>query len=138
MTGDSDGWTKTYDIIIDSLFDPWVNVFSKVDFLVQYISAKRRRVLKATAEFNSMIDNLINKRRQEILSGVKSDTPENEKDLLTLMIEADLREGTETSTLELRVSQTISKSHHRMLTIISNYSKTLQSFSWQVRKNSIT
>jgi cytochrome P450 len=104
MTGDPDGWTKAYDIIIGSLFDPWVNVFSKVDFLVQYISAKRRKVIKATAEFNSMIDELAKKRRQEILSGERSDIPDNEKDLLTLMIEADLREGTKTSTLELRVT----------------------------------
>lgn len=109
MSGDPEGWTKKYDVVISGLFDPWANIFAQLDFLIQYVSPKRRRAAKATADFNHMVDQLADKRRQEILSGKKSDIPENEKDLLTLMIEADLREGIHTSTDELRVSYTISK-----------------------------
>lgn len=52
-----------------------------------------------------MLDRLTEKRRSDILAGANSGVPENEKDLLTLMIEADIREEGDTSTEELRVSK---------------------------------
>lgn len=85
------------------MFNPFVNLFAKYDFLIKYVSAERRRVIKATDEFNVMLSRLADTRRQEILNGEKKNIAENEKDLLTLMIEADIREGVETTTTELRV-----------------------------------
>lgn len=108
LKGDPEEWTKTYNTFILSLFDPWLSVFASVDFLIKFISPKRRRVIKASIKFNSMLDDLTNKRRQEILEGEKKSTPESEKDLLTLMIEADMREGGDASTEELRVSAVLS------------------------------
>ncbi|KAG2236257.1 cytochrome P450 [Thamnidium elegans] len=102
LKGDPEGWTKTYNIFIVTLFNPWAAIFSKLDFLVKYFSAERRRVDRATDKFNDMIDALTNKRRQDIENGLKNGIPENEKDLLTLMIEADMREDGNTSTEELR------------------------------------
>lgn len=102
LKGDPEGWTKTYNIFIVTLFNPWTSIFSKLDFLVKYFSAERRRIDAATDKFNSMIDDLTDKRRQDIINGLKNEIPENEKDLLTLMIEADMREGGNTSTEELR------------------------------------
>ncbi|KAI9484151.1 MAG: cytochrome P450 [Benjaminiella poitrasii] len=102
LKGDPEGWTQKYNVVVSSLFNPWVNLFAKLDFLVKYVSPQRRRVMQATSEFNQMLENLAEKRRQEIQRGDKSDIPENEKDLLTLMIEADLRDGLQITTKELR------------------------------------
>lgn len=104
LKGDPEGWTKTYNIFVDTFFNPWTTVFYRFDFLIKYFSAKRRRIDRATEKFNGMLDALTNKRRQDIENGLKSGIPENEKDLLTLMIEADIREDGNTSTEELRVS----------------------------------
>lgn len=60
--------------------------------------------MKATTEFSAMVDQMADKRRQEILSGEKKHLEESEKDLLTLMIEADIHQGLGTTTIELRVS----------------------------------
>lgn len=104
LKGDPEGWTETYSIVITSLFNPYVNIFAKVDFLMKYISPQRRRINRATTRFNNMLQGLADKRRQEIMNGETKGVPEHEKDLLTLMIEADIRDGSETSTTELRVS----------------------------------
>ncbi len=105
LRGDPEGWTATYNQVIKGLFNPWVNIFAKVDFLMRFISPERRRIDRATKKFTSMLDDLANKKRQDILAGVNSDVPENEKDLLTLMIEADIRDNKGSiSNKELRVS----------------------------------
>lgn len=70
---------------------------------MKYISPERRRINKATIRFNNMLQGLADKRRQEIVNGETRGIPESEKDLLTLMIEADIRDGSETTTTELRV-----------------------------------
>lgn len=103
LKGDPEGWTSKYNIVVSALFNPFVNLFAKYDFLIKYISPERRRVIKATDEFNLMLSDLADKRRQEILDGETKDIPDHEKDLLTLMIEADIREGIKTTTTELRV-----------------------------------
>lgn len=113
LKGDPEGWTRKYNEIIGALFDPWINVFAKIDHLMPYISPKRRRQMKATKEFIAMVDQLADKRRQEILNGDKKHLEESEKDLLTLMIEADISQGLGTTTTELRVrkSSSISMSY---------------------------
>jgi cytochrome P450 len=103
LKGDPEGWTDTYNIVITSLFNPYVNIFAKFDFLMKYISPERRRINKATIRFNNMLQGLADKRRQEIVNGKTRGIPESEKDLLTLMIEADIRDGSETTTTQLRV-----------------------------------
>ncbi|CEP15817.1 hypothetical protein [Parasitella parasitica] len=107
LKGDPEGWTRKYNVVISTLFNPFVNIFASLDFLVKYISPERRRVIKATDEFNSMLGELADKRRQEILDGEKKNIPENEKDLLTLMIEADIRDNIKTTTTELRHNMAI-------------------------------
>lgn len=75
-----------------------------------------------------MLQSLADKRRQEIMNGDTKDVPEHEKDLLTLMIEADIRDGSETTSTELRVSDV---PYYRHCTHMHN-STTLPSSSWQV------
>ncbi|KAI8994753.1 cytochrome P450 [Pilobolus umbonatus] len=102
LEGDPEGWTSTYDKVIDSLFDPWMNIFARFDFITRRISTKRRESEYALHRFNKMLDGLIDKRRTEILDGLKSDVPDNEKDLLTLILEADIEHRGLTSTEEIR------------------------------------
>lgn len=58
---------------------------------------------RAAERFSKMLENLIETRREEICQGKRSHIPDNEKDLLTLMIEEDNEVNTEVSLLELRV-----------------------------------
>ncbi|CAO0796784.1 unnamed protein product [Mucor circinelloides] len=134
LKGDPEGWTETYNIVITSLFNPYVNIFAKVDFLMKYISPERRRINRATARFNNMLQSLADKRRQDIMNGDTKDVPEHEKDLLTLMIEADIRDGSETTSTELRVSDV---PYYRHCTHMHK-STTLPSSSWQVTTQLLT
>ncbi|KAI8385815.1 cytochrome P450 [Blakeslea trispora] len=93
LLDDPEGWTSNYDLIMGDLFNPWVFVFNKIDFIIQTILPSRRRSLNAVIKFNKMVGDMTEKRRQEILNGEKKDIPDSEKDLLTLLIEADLQEG---------------------------------------------
>jgi cytochrome P450 len=119
LKGDPEGWTSTYNMVVSSLFNPWLNIFAKIDFLVQYISPERRRIMRATTKFNGMLDDLTNKKREEIRKNANANIPESEKDLLTLMIEADMRDNGATSNEELRVSYLLSWSTWSY-TLISN------------------
>lgn len=55
------------------------------------------------------MEDLANEKRQKILNGDMKNISDQEKDLLTMMIEADIEEGTETTTKQLRVSSPYSK-----------------------------
>ncbi|GAN08777.1 hypothetical protein MAM1_0222d08293 [Mucor ambiguus] len=61
-----------------------------------------RRISRETTRFNNMLQGLADQRRQEIMNGAIKGAPGHEEDLLTQMIEADTRDGLETSTTELR------------------------------------
>lgn len=50
-----------------------------------------------------MMEELANEKRQKILNGEMKNVADQEKDLLTMMIEADIEEGTETTATQLRV-----------------------------------
>jgi cytochrome P450 len=91
--------------VTKGLFNPWINILGRADYFYRLLSPSRRLIDDATKKLCSMLDRLADSKRMEILAGVKSDVPENEKDLLTLMIEAEIRDNEEEtmSTLELRV-----------------------------------
>lgn len=50
-----------------------------------------------------MMENLADEKRRQILNGEMDGLDDQEKDLLTMMIEADIEEGTKTTTTQLRV-----------------------------------
>lgn len=106
LKGDPEGWTQTYEKIVASIFDPWITIFAKIDFIYKYVSANRRRTIESTTKFNSMLGKMIDTKRQQLIdNGVDTNIPETEKDLLTLMLEADIQgEGRAHTTTELRVS----------------------------------
>jgi cytochrome P450 len=99
LKGDPEEWTKTYNIVFASLANLFFNLIPP--FLIKYISPK---TVRATERFYKMLENLVDTRREEIRRGEKSHIPDNEKDLLTLMIEADMEAGTQVTSVELRVS----------------------------------
>ncbi|KAI8331303.1 cytochrome P450 [Blakeslea trispora] len=102
LLDDSEGWTATYNIIMSNFYDPYVFLFNKIDFILQAILPSRRRSFNALMKFNKMIIELIERRRQEIQDGEKKHITDGEKDLLTLLIEADLQEGNTATNEELR------------------------------------
>ncbi|OBZ84645.1 Phylloquinone omega-hydroxylase CYP4F2 [Choanephora cucurbitarum] len=102
LSGDPEGWTEIYNVIMKGMFDPWVFLFGKMEFILQYIIPSKRECIKSVVKFNKMLVEMADKRRQEIQNGKKLNTPNSEKDLLTLMIEAEMEEGIMTTNEELR------------------------------------
>lgn len=62
-----------------------------------------------------MMENLADEKRRQILNGEMKNLADSEKDLLTMMIEADIEEGTKTTTTQLRVIHTCDVMHTVML-----------------------
>ncbi|RCH98259.1 cytochrome P450-dit2 [Rhizopus azygosporus] len=102
LQGDPDEWTKTYRLVSDCLFDPVINVFSSYSFILDRIYPRRRRGVIATRKLGEKFLEIAQQKRMEIKSGVYADVPDNEKDLLTLMLEAEEKGGVWTSEDELR------------------------------------
>ncbi|OBZ81926.1 hypothetical protein A0J61_10026 [Choanephora cucurbitarum] len=102
LLGDPEGWTKTYETIMDHLFDPWMTIFAKIEPILQAVIPSRRRSYQAVQKFNGMILALAEKRREEILEGKDVYTPDQEKDLMTLLIQVGMEQGIHTTNEELR------------------------------------
>ena len=89
---------------MDHLFDPWMTIFAKIEPILQTVIPSRRRSYQAVQKFNGMILALAEKRREEILEGKDVYTPDQEKDLMTLLIQVGMEQGIHTTNEELRVS----------------------------------
>ena len=75
--------------------------------------------MKAVAKLNGKLEQLIYQKRMEIENGAYSNTPENEKDLVALMLEAEKRGEGLTNDLELRVSTlSFSKIKHEIPNVV--------------------
>lgn len=94
---------------MSNIFNPFSNIFRKLSFILKHTSAKFIKTQVATERLVSMMEDLANEKRQKILNGDMKNISDQEKDLLTMMIEADIEEGTETTTKQLRVSSPYSK-----------------------------
>lgn len=116
---------------MSNIFNPLSNIFIKLSFILKHTSAKFIKTQAATTRLVSMMEDLANEKRQKILNGDMKNLPDQEKDLLTMMIEADIEEGTETTTTQLRVSSLYAKLFWNEM-LIKIYSKTLPSSFWLV------
>lgn len=98
-------WTVTYESIRLNLRNPLAFAFPKMDWLLKYVIPGRLQMAKSVDKLNGLMMDLIKEKRAKLLETMaQGDIPENEKDLLTLMLEAEQRgEGT-TNDEELRVS----------------------------------
>ncbi|CEJ00224.1 hypothetical protein RMCBS344292_14286 [Rhizopus microsporus] len=84
-----------------TLFDPVTNVFTGLDFLLRYVYPKRIRGAKAVNNLNKLFDQLVKEKRLEVQNGVHVNKPQDEKDLLTLMLEAKQRGEAMTTDMEM-------------------------------------
>lgn len=103
LKGDPDEWTKVFRQDIQVAMDPFLNVLSPIYSVLSFIFPEKRRQMKAVIKLNGKIHQMVKQKRTEVMSGAYSDIPENEKDLVVLMLEAERRGEGITSDLQLRV-----------------------------------
>ncbi|KAI9279778.1 cytochrome P450 [Sporodiniella umbellata] len=89
LQGDPELWTSTYSLVNDGLFDPLLNVMGSFSFLLTLIFPEKRKQMNAVTRMNAKLAQLIEEKRQEVIKGIHANKPENEKDLVTLMLEAE-------------------------------------------------
>ncbi|KAG1209389.1 hypothetical protein G6F68_005328 [Rhizopus microsporus] len=100
LKGDAEKWRAEYKLVMGTLFDPVTNVFTGLDFLLRYVCPKRIRGAKAVNNLNKLFDQLVKEKRLEVQNGVHVNKPQDEKDLLTLMLEAKQRGEAMTTDME--------------------------------------
>ncbi|CEI87539.1 hypothetical protein RMCBS344292_01950 [Rhizopus microsporus] len=91
MEGDPEKWGEVYHLVNKQLNDPIEFIFSKHVPLLHRILPEKRRAHAALAKLNAKFDEIVRQRRAELESGALDNVPENEKDLITLMLEAEKR-----------------------------------------------
>ncbi|KAI8982296.1 cytochrome P450 [Mycotypha africana] len=94
-------WVKTYNSVISGIQDPLYAIFPILDRKFLWLLPKRRKVHEDLNRFLKMLEEVIEVKKMAIKNGdtQNKDLEENEKDLLTLMIESINRgEGVMTDT----------------------------------------
>ncbi|CAO3680930.1 unnamed protein product [Rhizopus stolonifer] len=102
LQGDPEGWTKTYNLVIETLLDPLFNVFPALDSVMRHIYPKRIKGIEAVIKLNAKFDELARKKRIEIQKGVYANVPDSQKDVLTLMLESEQKGESMKTDEELR------------------------------------
>lgn len=97
---------KTYNTVSSGIFDPFFFIFPKFDSDYLWMFPKRVAIFKELDRFFGMLDNIIESKREMIKDeDYQNDSlNENEKDLLTLLIESESRGEGVMSNKELRVN----------------------------------
>ncbi|CAO3635450.1 unnamed protein product [Cunninghamella blakesleeana] len=94
-------WVNIYHSINNGLYDPIFFLFPFLETKLIFLFPHRKYLKDLVAKFYSMIDKVIEHKRQ-ILKNQKSSIEEAEKDLLTLMLEDESSEGKGLTDSELR------------------------------------
>ncbi|CAO3618182.1 unnamed protein product [Mucor hiemalis] len=95
-------WVMKYNSIKYGMRDPLFFLFPSLDTTFLWMFPKRKILHQNMAEFLEMLDDIIKHKRRQIESGNTNDALEdNEKDLLSLMIESKEEDG-KMSDLELK------------------------------------
>ncbi|CAO3697771.1 unnamed protein product [Rhizopus stolonifer] len=102
LNGDPEDWLGTFESVSNGLFSPAATIFSALDPLFLLISPTRKKCQKSLEYINNKFDEIAQKKRELIRKGVTSNTPESEKNLLTLMLEAEQRGEVMVDPIELR------------------------------------
>ncbi|RCI02684.1 cytochrome P450-dit2 [Rhizopus stolonifer] len=101
MQGSSDEWKRIYTTVNEALVDPLLNIMGPFSFLLFFFPEKKRQ-LDAVAKLSQKLDEIAQQKRKEVKQGLYANKPENEKDLVTLMLEAEEMGEAVTSNTELR------------------------------------
>ncbi|KAI9256690.1 cytochrome P450 [Sporodiniella umbellata] len=91
VQGDIDDWSKTYNMVVETVLDPVFNIFPSLDFLIGSFYPKRIRGVKAVDKLFSKFNEIIKNKRAAIENGSFKGIPDSEKDILTLMLESGQR-----------------------------------------------
>ncbi|KAI8391099.1 cytochrome P450 [Radiomyces spectabilis] len=101
-------WRETYENVIASVRDPITNVFPQIDSIRAWFFPSRRARLEGTAKLNNLLLNMAQERRrfltEQKATGQEDTKSDSEKDLLTLMLEAEIRGEGNLSDEELRTN----------------------------------
>ncbi|KAI9345054.1 cytochrome P450 [Pilaira anomala] len=95
-------WVKTYNSINDGIRDPLFFLFPSLDTTFLWIFPERKRVHREWDKFSNMLSTIIQHKKEMIKNGIKNDALEdNERDLLSLMIESGNEDNSALSDEEL-------------------------------------
>ncbi|KAL9545818.1 hypothetical protein MBANPS3_006962 [Mucor bainieri] len=85
---DNSPWVMTYNTVNAAMQEPLYFLFPSLDQSLLWLSPKRQAVHRELEGFVDMLSEVIKKKRRDIASGVQNEhLPDNEKDVLTLLIE---------------------------------------------------
>ncbi|CAO3624124.1 unnamed protein product [Cunninghamella echinulata] len=84
-------WRTVYDSIIQGHREPLHHMFPSIEKYFLWMLPRRKRIHDQTLEFLDMLQTVIDNKRQVLKNKNIDDIEENEKDLLTLMLEGELR-----------------------------------------------
>ncbi|KAI9484150.1 MAG: cytochrome P450 [Benjaminiella poitrasii] len=96
-------WVDYYDSVKDGMSHPFYIFFPAFDTTFLHLFKKRKAVHDKLDRFLENMDNIINEKRKIVQERIQTNTNDEDKDLLTLMIESELTdEGEKMSNDELR------------------------------------
>ncbi|KAI9490640.1 cytochrome P450 [Zychaea mexicana] len=103
---DNSVWVKDYNQLIESLLDPF-SMFPRVSRVLRWISPSRREKHNAAYKLSALLGEMAEQRKCALLENkeqqLHGNVPDSEKDLLTLMLEAEMGgDGASLSKEELR------------------------------------
>lgn len=104
-TGDPQAeWLQRYNKFVQAMLNPFFIFFPSMDS--KYVSwfPKRKHVHDELGKFLKLIDDVIENKRTLLKDTTLSDIPEAERDILTLMLEAESADDGRLTDEELRVS----------------------------------
>ena len=107
-------WVKTYNQFIQS-FSDFTVFLPRINKVLRWFDRTRREQYEAGFKMAELLDNMAKEKKQALLNKKNKkegdDIPDSEKDLLTLMLEAEMddKEGVSLTKEELRVSYYIRK-----------------------------
>lgn len=99
-------WTNTYTTIRKGFRSPIPFAFAKYDWLLRHMPS-RKHLLKSVDRLNSLLLSVAAKRRQEIHNKKLDARPDHEKDILTLILESEIREDGFIHNEEIKVNEHI-------------------------------
>ncbi|KAI9307943.1 cytochrome P450 [Cunninghamella echinulata] len=103
LTNPDSIWTSTYENVRVGLRNPLPFLFPFVDNHFRFLIPGRTKMVKAVQKLNTLILEMANERRQLVKESMQDNSiPESEKDLLTLMLEAEERGEIKTDNDQLR------------------------------------
>lgn len=105
-------WVESYEMIRQGLRNPVNAVLARYNFITKYLIPGRAKQKAATHKLNSLLLDMAGRKRAELEKHPElRELPDSEKDLLTLMVEANMESGDDPTSAELlRVSSRVGDS----------------------------